>query len=95
MNTSVAESSSESEDDTVEEYQGIDCPLHPSEETEKVTSPESSMVSVESNNIRRSTQKRRGYNMRQLLEAERIPIKNPNPQLFSKHEACGFVSSSH
>ena len=52
VNTSVAESSSESEDDAVEEYQGIDCPLHPSEETEKVTSPESSMVSVESNNIR-------------------------------------------
>ena len=52
VNTSVAESSSESEDDAVEEYQGIDCPLHPSEETEEVTSPESSMVSVKSNNIR-------------------------------------------
>ena len=80
VNTSVAESSSESEDDAVEEYQGIDCPLHPSEETEEVTSPESSRTSVGSNNIRRSTRKGRGCNMRQLLEAERTPINSPNPQ---------------
>ena len=95
MNTSVAESSSESEDDAVEEYQGIDCPLHPSEETEEVTSPESSMVSVKSNNIRRSTRKGRGCNMRQLLEAERTPIKNPNPQLFSSVNMKPMDSSLH